>query len=102
MKWEKCVLLNQSEIGKDELNNSVYELKEVKTTICRFTPWTNEDIEIEDREVTKNERRYAIPMCFSSFPKCTHASIGDVIYEIKEVVDLSPRYVSIRAKAYET
>lgn len=101
MIWKECILYAETENGKDELNNPIYELEEVKKTVCRFTPWTDEQIALEGREVTKNEQRFAIPISFSEFPECSYAEIDGVQQKIRDKIDLEPRYTVIQVRVYE-
>ena len=98
MIWKECILYAETETEKDELNNPVYELKEVKRSVCRFTPWTDDQIALEGREVTMNEQRFAIPMPFSEFPECSYAEIDGVQQKITQKINLSPRYTVIQVK----
>ena len=102
MIWKPCqlqVITNQTE---DALGNMVGgEWKTVKETTCRFTPWTDEQIAFEDREVTRNEQRFAIPIPYDIFPACTHAVIAGIRQEIKQKIDLTPRYTVIQVKVYK-
>lgn len=102
MIWKPCrlqVITNQTE---DALGNMVGgEWQTVKETTCRFTPWTDEQIAFEDREVTRNEQRFAIPIPYDIFPVCTHAVIDGIRQEIKQKIDLTPRYTVIQVKVYK-
>lgn len=99
MIWKACqlqVITNQTE---DALGNMVGgKWETVKDTFCRFTPWTDEQIALEGRDVTKNEQRFAIPIPFERFPECTHAVIDGIRQKIKEKIDLTPRYTVIQVE----
>ena len=87
---------------KDELGNMVGGVWDtVRETVCRFTPWTDEQIALEGREVTKNEQRFAIPIFFDAFPACTHAVIDGRRKKIKQKIDLTPRYTVIQVEVYK-
>lgn len=102
MIWKPCQLqavINQTE---DALGNMVGgEWKTVEETSCRFTPWTDEQIALEGREITRNEQRFAIPISYDDFPDCTHAVIDGVRQKIKEKIDLTPRYTVIQVEVYK-
>lgn len=70
-------------------------------TVCRHTPWTDEQVALEGRGVTKNEQLYLIPIPHQKFPDCTHAVIDGIRQKIKEKTDLTPRYTQIRVNAYK-
>ncbi len=101
MIWKDCILLGQVETGEDALGNPIYDTKEVKATKARFTPWTDEQISLEGREVTKNEQRYIIPIPFKDFPVCHFAEIECKSMEITQIIDLSPRHTAIQVKIYK-
>ena len=73
----------------------------VKDTFCRFTPWTDEQIALEGRDVTRNEQRFALPLPIARFPSCTHAVIDGHRQKITQVIDLFPRYTVIQVEVYK-
>lgn len=102
MIWKPCLLQKLVGQEEDELKNPVGgEWQTVKETVARFTPWTNEQIALEGREVTRNEQRFMIPVPFAAFPECTHAMIGGIRQEITQKMDLTPRYTVIQVKVYK-
>lgn len=102
MIWKPCALQIITNQTTDELGNKVGgEWKTVKSTLCRTTPWTDEQILSDTRGITKNQQRFALPIPFPEFPDCTHALIGGVRQKINEVIDLSPRYTAIQVEVYK-
>lgn len=101
MIWNKCRLLAKNQVGEDALHNPQYEYTVVKETIARFTPWTDEQISFEGREVTRNEQRFLIPIPFSMFPECQKIEMDGCVQEISQVIDLNPRYAVIQVKCYK-
>lgn len=101
MIWRKCRLLAKQQIGEDELSNPIYAFEEVGKTFARFTPWTNEMVLLENRELTKNEQLYMIPIPFKDFPVCQRAEIDGCVFDIMQEVDLGPRWTVIQVKAYK-
>lgn len=102
MIWKPCSLQTITGQTEDALGNMTGgEWDTVKETFARFTPWTDEQITLEGREVTRNEQRFAIPISFEIFPKCTHAVIEGIRQEITQTIDLTPRYTVIQVKAYK-
>lgn len=101
MIWKPCILYEPEETGKDILGNSIYESKEVLRTYARFTPWTDEQVALKGREVTKNEQRFAIPVPFPTISDCYMAEIDGVKQEVTEKIDLCPRYTIIQVKVYK-
>lgn len=102
MIWKSCdlqIIMKQTE---DALGNQTGgEWHTIKKTVCRFTPWTDEQISLESREVTRNEQRFAIPISFADFPKCSHVVIDGIRQEITQKIDLTPRYTVIQVKVYK-
>lgn len=79
MIWKKCLLQRAADTTKDELGNEVVGAwKTVKKTVCRFTPWMDEQIALEGREVTKHEQQYLVPIPYCKFPECERAVLMDV------------------------
>lgn len=102
MMWKKCTLYKNL-YGKDSLNNEIPVGEEVVLSKkCRFTPWTSEEIALEGRDVTRNEQRYAFPIPIEVFSDCDKAKIEGIgMAEIKEIIDLAPRWTMIRVKVYK-
>lgn len=102
MIWKPCQLQIITGQTEDALGNMVGGTWQTeKETVCRFTPWTDDQIELEGREVTRNEQQFVIPIPFDQFPDCTHAVIDDRRQEIRQKIDLSPRYTVIQVKVYK-
>lgn len=102
MIWKECFLQKKTGQIEDALGNLVDgKWKTVMATLCRATPWTDSQILVDTRDVTKNEQRFAIPIPFQMFPECSHAVIGGVRQKIKEVIELSPRYTVIQVEVYK-
>lgn len=102
MIWESCQLQVLTGQTKDTLGNMVGgEWQTVKNTYARFTPWTDEQIALEGRDVTKNEQRFAIPIPFGHFPNCTHAVISGYRQKINQKINLAPRYTVIQVRIYK-
>ena len=89
MIWKSCDLQIKEGQTEDVLGNQT------------GGKWTDEQISLEGREVTRNEQRFAIPVLFSDFPECSHAVIDGVRQEITQKIDLAPRYTVIQVKVYK-
>ncbi len=101
MIWKRCILQAKEQVSEDALNNPLYEWKTVKKTQARATPWTNEQITLEGRDVTRNEQRFIIPIPYHSFPRCQRAVIDGREQEITQLIDLPPRWTVIQVKMYK-
>lgn len=102
MIWKNCVLQHAANTTKDELGNEVVNAwKVVKRTVCRFTPWTDEQIALDGREVAKHEQHYLVPIPYCKFPKCERVVLDGHIMDIVSTTDLSPRFTLLRVKSYK-
>lgn len=101
MIWKPCQLKAREKIEEDALRNPIYEWKTVMETKARFTPWTDEQIALDDRDVTKNEQRFIIPLPRHRIPECQRAEIDGIEQEITQLIDLSPRWTAIQVKVYK-
>lgn len=101
MIWKECLLKSKEKVGEDALKNPIYEWVTICRTRARFTPWTDEQIALDDREVTRNEQRFIIPIPHHRFPKCERAMLDGIEQEIKQVIELSPRWTAIQVKVYK-
>ena len=101
MKWEECSLIRKEKVGEDMLGNAEYSDFRVKDCPGRFTPWANEEVHLEGRDITQNQRKLLLRLPFSDFPTCEKVRIAGLNYEIKRIIDLSPRFVLLHVKAYK-
>ena len=102
MNWEQCALLDTVDTGQtDELGNAIFEKETVMKIKARFTPWTNEEIQLDSRGVTKSHKRIVIPVCYREVPKCRFVLADGAELEITEIIDISPRYTAVLVKAYK-
>ena len=101
MIWKKCILQKRRKVGEDALRNPVYDWVDIMTTKARHTPWTDEQISLEGREVTRNEQQFIIPIRYEAFPRCQRAVINGILQEVTDVSDASPRWTIIRVKTYK-
>ena len=102
MIWKSCqlqILTGQAEDALGNMTGGTWQT--VKDTFCRLTPWTDEQIALEGRDVTRNEQRFVLPLPIERVPSCTHAVIDGHRQKITQVVDLSPRYTVIQVEVYK-
>ncbi len=99
MIWKKCILKALRSEGTDELGNPVLsEWETVAQLPARETPWTDEQISLEGREVTKSEQRFILPVTGRLLPEFQRAVIDDIPYDITQVIELDPRWTVIQGK----
>lgn len=102
MIWKQCILKARTPGGTDALGNPTEpQWETVLQTRARFTPWTDEQIALEGREVTKNEQRFLVPVGLAQLPEFHRAVIDDIPYEITQVIDLAPRWTVIQGKVHK-
>ena len=102
MIWTDATLLTY-ETETDRLGNEiptdiVHDSRDVQ---LRYTPWTDEQILADLREVTKTEQQFAVPLPYSEVKDFTNVRIDDVLYKITETQDLAPRWSVLRVKVYK-
>lgn len=84
MKWETCTLINPEITGYDELSNEIRKDADVQTVFGRFTPFTETDLHIEGRTVTKNSRKVLIRKPLLGILPCEKIQIDGLQYYISE------------------
>ena len=102
MIWKPCILYAEvaDYENTDELGNPAKGTEQVWSGKARFTPWTDQQIALEGRDVTKNEQQYAVPVSFDVASFARKAEIDGVMMKVIEVADMSPRWSVIRVKVY--
>lgn len=102
MIWKNCTLYAETidEDNTDELGNPARGTEQVWAGSCRFTPWTDQQIALEGRDVTKNEQLYGVPVNYDVVAFAAFAEIDGVRMKVIEVTDLGPRWSVIRVKVY--
>lgn len=88
MRWQTFSVYHNEATGTDELGNIITEPKEYAEITGRFTPWTAEEIQLEERELTKNARKIITPAQRSFFNGATLIVQEAQAYEITQVKDL--------------
>lgn len=102
MKWVDCKLYAETiDYDKtDELGNPEKGTEQVWTGSVRFTPWTDQQIALEGREVTKNEQLYTVPAAYEIIKSVRKAELDGITHKVIEVTNFSPRWSVIRVKVY--
>lgn len=102
MIWKPCILYAETADyeNTDELGNPTKGTEQVWSGKIRFTPWTDQQIALEGRDVTKNEQQYAVPVAFNMIEFARKAEIDGVMLKVIDVTDMSPRWSVIRVKVY--
>ena len=100
MIWKPVTLINRTETGQDALGNPVYEESPDSQFPARFTPWDAQDIALEGREVTVNQRKLLVRIPHREFPDCQKIQFEGEIYQVMQVTGLSPRFTLLHVKKY--
>lgn len=103
MIWGKCIFQKKVQTGEDALGNPVFRWDDDKATVARHTPWTNEQIMIEGREVTSNEQQFAIPEPIGRLKQYEDCRFifDEETYDITKMTDHGPRYTVVQGKVYK-
>lgn len=96
MKWKDATLLSFVSDSIDELNNPIRKEINVGNVKCRFTPWSKEELALEDRNITSTTRKLLLRVSVSKFPKCERIRMLET-YDIKKVIDLD-RFILLHVK----
>lgn len=99
MIWKPAIFFDRQETGKDRLNNPIYDDVETSKVDARFTEWSDEDIQLEGRDVTSNQRRLLLKT--GKKPASPRVLFENQMYEITKVIDLSPRFWAVFVKMYK-
>lgn len=100
MIWKPVILINRTETGRDALGNPVYEESPGSQFPARFTPWDAQDIALEGREVTVNQRKLLVRIPHREFPDCQKVQFEGEVYQVMQITDLSPRFTLLYVKKY--
>lgn len=75
MMRDTITLYRNVKVGLDPLKNPIYEKELITKGKGQITPWTNEEIALLDRGITKTEEKLITQL---SFEECGKASIIEV------------------------
>ena len=66
-----------------------------------FRPdWDAQDIALEGREVTVNQRKLLVRIPRTEFPNCQKVQFEGEVYQVMQITDLSPRFTLLYVKKY--
>lgn len=102
MTWKQGTLYAMVETGdEDELGNPVKIQELLWVGQLRFTPWSDEDISINGREVTMNEQRFAVPVPYGSIKEAEQAELDGDVLHVTSISDLGPRWTTVQVKVHK-
>lgn len=91
MRFLPLYLYANQEIGKDQLNNPIYELVSIGESVGRFSNWTSKEVALDKREVTVNNRKILTRESKANLLLADKVQFEDKYHSIKEIIgdDLS-------------
>lgn len=101
MKWETATLIEKVKNGVDELGNVIYSYQDVRNINFRYSPYEENEVNLENRDITLTQRKVVIPIRYSDFPDVNFLRIDDTKYRIKQKMDLSPRFTMLLIERYK-
>ena len=102
MRWTRVTIYTTVDGTEDELGNPVEDVEELYNGRARISPWTDESVQANGREVTKNEMQFAVPCDYEKLKNAKVLENNCKAFDITEVTELSPRWTLITAKRYST
>lgn len=102
MTWKQGALYAMMKTeDEDELGNIIKKQKLLWSGQLRFTPWTNNDIVANGRNVTSNEQRYVIPVAYETIKDAEQAEVNGILLNVTSVSDLGSRWTMIQVKVHK-
>lgn len=99
MTWKQAELLQKKASDElDELNNPKYEYVALCKVECRFAPWTDEQLALENRVLKKEENQILIKGAVEK--SCQLIRIDGKIYDISQRQHINHRYTVAVCKGY--
>lgn len=86
MRFYPLFLYANQQIGSDQLNNPIYERVLIGESIGRFSSWTAEEIALDKREVTVNNRKILTRASKAVIDEADKVKINGLYYSIKDVI----------------
>lgn len=101
MMWKQGAVYALKDSGnEDELGNPIKEQSVLWSGDLRFTPWTNDDITVNGREMTMNEQRYAVPVPYEAIKNAEQVELDGVMLDVTSISDFGPRWTMIQVRVY--
>lgn len=103
MIWVQMKIL-QADTTTDRLGNVVETgtYTTIAEAVGRFSPWSDEDVTIQGRDVTENQQRYLVPIDFSAVKDATHVEINQKVVEIYQITDNLPRWTVFQVRKWRS
>lgn len=57
MRFQPLILYSNQQVGSDQLGNPINDYVQIGESVGRFSSWTSEEIALDKRDVTVNNRK---------------------------------------------
>jgi hypothetical protein len=85
MIFKPLFLFAKQETGKDALGNPIYELVQIGKSEGRFSSWTSEEIALDVRSVTVNNRKILTPCTKELLEQADKVQFEGLYHSINEI-----------------
>lgn len=85
MRFSPLFLYANQETGSDPLGNTINELVQIGESTGRFSSWTSEEIALDKREVTVNNRKIITRASKADLKLATKVKIEGLFHDITEI-----------------
>lgn len=103
MMWVNVKVMKTTASETDALGNPLAgEPEELWSGTGRFTPWSDLQIQMEDRDVTKNEQLLSIPVSYSTVEDADMVVADGITYQVTDKYNQTPRWTILQLKVYKS
>lgn len=85
MIFKPLLFFKNEQMGTDELNNPIYELIPSSESEGRFSSWTAEEIALDKREATVNNRKIVTRAPLPVIKAADRVKFEDQFHDIREI-----------------
>lgn len=85
MRFLPLLLYANQQIGSDQLNNPIYERVLIGEFTGRFSRWTAEEIALDNRDVTVNNRKIITQAKKNILLQVSYVKIDGLYYSITDI-----------------
>ncbi|MGR6115028.1 hypothetical protein ACTHHL_00365 [Aeribacillus composti] len=86
MIFKPLYLFRKQEVGRDALGNSIYELVQFAESEGRFSSWTSEEIALDVRNVTVNNRKILTRATKEQLQQADKIQFEGLFHSISEII----------------
>lgn len=85
MRFFTLLLYANQQIGSDPLNNPINDLVKIGETVGRFSSWTSEEVALDKRDLTVNNRKIITREFKSIIEQADKIKFDGLYYSVKEI-----------------